>query len=189
MTVLLTTSEMTMDTTYVVEAEVQDEAGNSLAADASSLEFTYGETVVDDDDEDEDEDEDSDDDDEEVAEGEAEDFVGKFMKEDETLSVLLSWTLPDGEVSTAQKIYRSDDSGTTYGSATGVDADIAELSVTDDLTEGETLWFKLTQEDADGNESEGVLAKVVLSETGPGIVGLVLVSLGLGRVVGRKKRK
>ena len=185
MTVLVNVSEMDEGVTYVIDADVQDEAGNDVSENAYSLEFAYGaggevdvDPVVDPDAEPE-----------EGGLNDAAKFAGKFVKDDETLSVLLSWTLPNGEVSVAQKLYRSDDKGITYGNSTGLDSDLAKLEVTEDLNEGDVLWFKLTQEDADGNESKGVLAKVTLSETGPGIAGLLLVSLGLGRVVGRKKRK
>ena len=52
-----------------------------------------------------------------------------------------------------------------------------------------TIGFNLTQVDEAGNESEGVIKKVILSDTGPGIVGLVLVSLGLGRLYSRRKNR
>ena len=47
---------------------------------------------------------------------------------------------------------------------------------------------KIRSKDEAGNESTGTIAKVILSETGPGVIGLVLVSLGLGHLVSRRKK-
>ena len=79
------------------------------------------------------------------------------------------------------------DGGSDYEKTTELDADVDNYEA-EELELGE-YYFKLTQEDEAGNESEGSIVKVVLSETGPGLIGLVLASVGLGRVVGRKKRK
>ncbi|MBT3864897.1 fibronectin type III domain-containing protein [Candidatus Peregrinibacteria bacterium] len=179
--VVLTVAEMTAGTTYVVEVTgITDEEGNEITANTIEVVALEGAGGV-----------------EGEGEGEgevvadelvdAENFVGKFIKQEETLSVLLNWTLPEGEVAKAQKVYRSTD-GAAYDKEGDLGSGAASYSVTDDLSEGDVLWFKLTQLDEEGNESEGVLAKVTLTETGPGVVGLVLVSLGLGRFASRKRK-
>jgi hypothetical protein len=50
-------------------------------------------------------------------------------------------------------------------------------------------WFKITTLDIDGNESEGlVTGKIRIAETGPSVIGLLMLSIGLGGVIKRKKR-
>jgi len=112
----------------------------------------------------------------------------EVVDEEDVWKVLLKWTLPGGDVSVAQKVYMSVN-GTTYGDgASLMDSDKTYTYADDALEAGKNYWFKLTQVDAEGNESKGIIAKVKLSETGPGLVGLVLVSIGLGKLVNRKKK-
>ena len=56
------------------------------------------------------------------------------------------------------------------------------------LEEGEDYWFKLTQSDNEGGETDGILVKVNLSQTGPGVAGLLLVSLGLGHWASKRRK-
>lgn len=193
--VLLTVAEMQKDKTYMLEVtDVQDVVGNKISTDKNTIEFKVEAAVV------------SVDTDQDGTDGtdgvdgvdgsgetpatlvDAEKFVAKLVKKDETLSVVLSWTLPIGEVSKLQKMYRSADSGVTYGDEAELTKDAKAYTADKNLKVGDTLWFKLTQVDGAGTESKGVIAKVKLTETGPELIGLVLVSLGLGRVFGKKRK-
>ncbi len=113
--------------------------------------------------------------------------LSEVVDEAEVWKVLLKWTLPGENVSAAQKIYMSVN-GTTYGAGASLGVADSKYTYADGLEAGKNYWFKLTQVDAAGKESKGVVAKVKLSATGPGVVGLVLVSLGLGRLVSRRKK-
>lgn len=115
-------------------------------------------------------------------------LVNKVM-EAKKYVVKLSWKIPTenkGDVK-EQKIYMSGDKGQKYDDKATLSPEVEKYDVKD-LTPGE-YWFKITQKDAAGNESAGVVTKVVLSETGPELLGLLAASLWLGRVVTRKKRK
>lgn len=118
----------------------------------------------------------------------AEKFAAKVVNENDTLSVLLSWTLPKGEASRAQKIYRSLDKGANYTKEEELSLDSSKYSVSKGLEAGKDYYFKLTQIGADGTESKGVTTKVRIPETGPGIVGLLLASAGVGRYLSRRKK-
>lgn len=50
-------------------------------------------------------------------------------------------------------------------------------------------YFKVTSKDASGNESKGKTVKVYLAKTGPEMGLVLLASMGLGRVFGKKKNK
>jgi len=186
--VLLTVAELQKDKTYMLEVtDVQDAAGNKISTDKNTIEFKVeaATAAVDTDQGGTDVDVDVD---TPAALVDAENLVAKLVKKDETLSVVLSWTLPTGEVSKLQKMYRSSDSGTTYGSEAELAKDAKAYTADKNLKVGDTLWFKLTQVDGAGVESKGITTKVTLTETGPGLIGLVLVSLGLGGVFGKKKK-
>lgn len=110
----------------------------------------------------------------------------EVVNEGDVWNVLLSWTLPGESISMAQKLYMSVN-GANYN-------DLASLAATDAEYTAEALaagdyWFKLTQVDAEGNESEGLVSKVNLTDTGPGVAGMVLFSLGLGRYINRRKKQ
>lgn len=115
-------------------------------------------------------------------------FLAKSILDGAQYVVTLTWEIPSTNVGDVveQIVYMSEDNK-DYSKEASLDPDATEYEVSG-LNEG-TYWFKITQKDEAGNESAGVIKKVILSETGPGLAGLVLVSLGLGRVVGRKKRK
>jgi hypothetical protein len=182
--VVLTTGEMTADKTYVVTVTgVIDGAGNKVDPAKNSAEFTAtegsggdqggtgaGGGVTED----------------KTPPPDVSKFVAKVVKKDEALSVLLSWILPKDTDVALQKVYLSSD-GKEYKEEASLDKALQEHSPTGLQAENE-YWFKLTQVDAAGNESKGVLAKVKLSETGPELLGLLLVSAGLGRVFTRRKK-
>lgn len=114
-------------------------------------------------------------------------FLAKQMMNVEKMSVKLTWEKVQSENADAvkQTVYTSKDKGENYEKTTELDAEAVEYEV-NNLEAGE-YWFKLTQTDSVGNESEGKIVKVVLSETGPGLAGLLLLSVGFGRLFRRKK--
>ena len=116
-------------------------------------------------------------------------FLAEKLVEANKYVVTLKWALPtDSEWdSVIQQLYTSTDMGENYDKTAEIEKDTSEYKVSD-LEPGE-YWFKLTQKDEAGNESEGIITKVVLAETGPEMLGLVFLSLGLGRIVSRKRKK
>ncbi len=103
--------------------------------------------------------------------------------------VNLSWENPvENKTDTKEQlIYMSQDQGTSYAKKASLDATATKYSAKD-LSPGE-YWFKITQKDAAGNESEGIVKKVTLAETGPELIGLVALSTVLGRFATKKKKK
>ncbi|PIZ76644.1 hypothetical protein COY05_00510 [Candidatus Peregrinibacteria bacterium CG_4_10_14_0_2_um_filter_38_24] len=103
--------------------------------------------------------------------------------------VNLSWENPveNKNDTKEQLVYLSQDQGTSYAKKASLDAATTKYSV-NNLTPGE-YWFKITQKDTSGNESEGIVKKVTLAETGPELLGLVALSMALGRFVTKKKKK
>ncbi len=180
---LITTGPQS-EVSYVVTAvEVEDEAGNEVDAAKSSGLFTGVAEEADDDDDD---DVVEDDDDEDLeAPVDASDFVAEIVEEAGKFLVTLKW-MQEAEDSAGQKIYMSEDEE-SYDEEAELDSDVEEYDA-GELAEGD-YWFKLTQTDEAGNESEGVIKKVSIAETGPGLVGLALVSLGLGRLYSRRKNR
>lgn len=214
--VILTVSEMVDGETYIVSIDgVTDEEGNDLSSDADSAEFTVGEEPGaegegEGEGEGEEEivledasdlmaeaiksivsaavvcDEDMDD-----EEGEKGDAVAECVPSDEVADwkVMLDWVLPEGAVSTLQTLYFSEN-GEEFAVTETLALDSEEFEYMNSmLEEGEDYWFKLTQSDDEGNETEGILVKLNLSETGPGVAGLLLVSLGLGHWASKKKKQ
>lgn len=167
---------------------VTDEDGNPIHEDANYA--TFEGPFVPDEDEDEDVDEDVDEPtlpDVTPPEDVAKFLAQAFLRMDE-LVVSLTWTLPvdpDWD-SVLQRLYMSTDLGENYLEEAELDPDVSSYEI-EGLEPGE-YWFKLTQEDAAGNESRGVVTKVILTETGPGVVGLLLASLGLGTLVTRRRK-
>ncbi len=181
--VVITTSPQD-EVSYVVTAvEVEDESGNEVSVAKSSGLFT-GVAAEEDDDV---ADDDDDDDDDVVVEApaDASGFIAEIVEEAGKFLVTLKW-VQEAQDSVQQKIYMSEDSE-SYDDVDEFDADAEEYDA-GELAEGD-YWFKLTQTDEAGNESEGVIKKVSIAKTGPGVVGLVLVSLGLGRLYGRRKNR
>ncbi|MFA6992548.1 MAG: fibronectin type III domain-containing protein [Candidatus Gracilibacteria bacterium] len=164
--VLLETSEMSEAAYTLTLAGIEDVDGNELAADEASQEFEYSAGVGP----------------EDVA-----NFLAKQFVKAEKYGVTLTWKVPDTDAVESQELYMSKDKGGTYDTVDSLEPDVAKYDV-ENLDLGE-YWFKLTQKDADENETDGSVVKIVLTETGPELLGLVLVSLGLGRVFGKKKTR
>lgn len=174
--VIITTSPQS-EVSYVVTAvEVEDEAGNEVNVARSSGLFDgmpVGDDVVDDVGDDTD------------APVDASDFVAEIVEEAGKFLVTLKW-MQEADDSVQQKIYMSEDDD-SYDEKAELGAGAEEYEA-GELAEGD-YWFKLTQTDEAGNESEGIIKKVSIAETGPGIVGLILVSLGLGKLYNRRKNR
>lgn len=158
---------------YVVTAvDLKDEAGNTVAASKSSMEFKKGTAPSTGEDT--------------TPPKDVDNFVAKAVMKAQKYMVSLSWDNKDNSDTKTQTVYLSKDKGVSYGKKVDLDS-LAEKYEAGEYEPGE-YWFKLTQRDVAGNESEGKVAKLTLSETGPGLVGLAIASLGLGRRFGRKKR-
>ncbi len=188
--VVLTTTPQEEMNYEVMVSDLVDLAGNDIDEARNSATFMgmAAEVVVDDDDDMDDDDSDDDDEPEVVAPKDVANFLAEKMMEAEENLVELSWELDEENLGNvvSQILYMSMDLGDQYEVEATLEPDATEYEVSG-LEAGE-YWFKLTQMDAEGNESEGVITKVILSETGPEMLGLVLVSLGLGRMF-RKKRQ
>ncbi len=175
---LITTSPQSA-TSYVVTAlDIEDVFGNEISVARSSGLFD-GIAAGDDDDDDDVADA--------QAPADASGLAAEIVEEAGKFLVKLTWMKSaDVDDVVQQIVYMSSDSEEYDRDATlSSSAQDHEVS---DLEAGE-YWFKVTQKDDAGNESEGIIKKVVLAKTGPGIVGLVLVSLGLGRLVNRRKNR
>lgn len=114
-------------------------------------------------------------------------FLADTMLEAEKYAVKLTWEKVQSANADAvkQTIYQSTDEGGNYDKTADLDPEATEYEIKN-LEAGE-YWFKLTQTDAAGNESEGKVIKVSLSETGPEMAGLLLLSVGFGRMFRRKE--
>lgn len=161
---------------------LKDEAGNLADADASSdFEGIEAKEIPDGDDNGEEPDV--------IPPKDAAKFIAKAILEAKKYVVNLTWEIPAENLDDVveQVLYQSNDKGKKYEKKTSLETGIDKYKV-EGLDAGE-YWFKLTQKDQAGNESEGIITKVVLSETGPEMIGLVAVSLMLGRIVTRRKKK
>jgi len=172
--VMLTVAEMDSTKEYTVTVVgVTDEAGNEVDVTKNSSLVAVAEmpTVEAD----------------TTPPADATNFAAKQVNKDSIISVVLSWLLPGDADLDGQKLYVSSDNGTTYTDLSTLGKELAKYEVKDGLKADNEYWFKLTEKDTTGNESAGVIAKIKLTETGPELIGLLLVSAGLGRFVTRKK--
>lgn len=179
--VIITTSEQEDKSYVVVASKLKDEEENVVDSEKNSAIFAgqkAPETDVD-----------NEDTEDKVAPKDVAKFLAKTLFEGEKYVVTLTWEIPKVNIGDVieQIVYMSTDKGENYAKQATLDPEATKYEAAN-LDAGE-YWFKLTQKDAAENESEGVIKKVILSETGPEMIGLVLVSLGLGRIFGRKKRK
>ncbi len=116
-------------------------------------------------------------------------FMAKTVFENDAMVVKLSWDIlsETKDLIEAQKIYMSKNSDKNFSlkdsiGPTETSYDVVGLDAGD-------YWFKITTLDIDGNESEGlVTGKIRIAETGPSVIGLLMLSIGLGGVIKRKKR-
>lgn len=184
-TALVTTSEQESKKYYAIATGLKDLAGNEIAADKGTVEFQGkaktggtgdgdGDTPIPD----------------ILAPKDVANFLASAVVDGQKYLVTLKWSIPaENKGDTVQQLlYLSLDQGSKYDLKSELNPDKTEFEYPEALAPGE-YWFKLTQKDAAGNESDGVVTKITLAETGPGVVALVLASLGLGRIVGRKKKK
>ncbi len=187
--VLLTTSPQEAVSYNVTVVNVLDDEGNEIAQENAVAEFRGIPAPVGDTDTTEDPVEDP-------ADTPIEDLVApedvakilvKKLIEAEKYVVKLTWSRVQSANADAvkQTVYKSGD-GSDYDKEADLDPEATEYEMRN-LEAGE-YWFKLTQTDSAGNESEGEIVKVLLSETGPEMAGLLLLSAGFGRIF-RKKRK
>lgn len=83
-------------------------------------------------------------------------------------------------------LYKSKD-GKTYGEGVILKKEDSVFDVLD-LVPGVKYFFKLTAKDMAGNESQGAVTTFTLPATGPEIALLLVGSLGIGKVLKRKKK-
>ena len=180
----LVKTTMQTGSTYTLTVDgVTDEAGNEIEDGKNTIEFLgMGSGGGEDPGEDPDEDEDTD------APKDVAKLIAKKVLQAEKYLVTLSWQIPSENVGDVveQIVYMSQHKGDSYSKEATLNPEVNEYEVGE--FEPGDYWFKVTQVDGNGNESEGTIAKIVLSETGPGMLGLLVFSLGMGRVVGRKKK-
>ncbi len=112
-------------------------------------------------------------------------FVAKTVQ---TMTAKLSWTKSKNSAGDLLEyiIYRSLD-GKKYGQLTSLTKENTAFEAKE--LEPGYHYYKITSKDANGNESKGKTVTIRLVETGPEIGLLALVSIGFGRVFGRKKQK
>lgn len=111
-------------------------------------------------------------------------FVASII---EDLVVKLTWDLPDDPSIIDQILYKSTDGGNNYDAGTSLGMNKEEVEVSG-LAPGTEYYFKLTTKDLEGNESDGVIAHIMLPETGMGVGLLVGASMGLAAFKNRKKK-
>lgn len=172
--VTLVTEDMEPGLDYVLALDetVLNEAGESLAEDGRSVEFTAKTLELAD----------------LIAPEDVTNLLGRFVR-GEPGSVLLEWTKSVDSAGDLAKylVYASLDGGLSFGEAIEVASDHDKYKLVG-LTPGATYTFKVTAVDENGNESEGMLTTVKLPETGPELLGLGLLSLLGAGAWGRKKR-
>lgn len=188
---LIKTNEQSGADYVLTVKDVTDEAGNDIQSGYDTIEFTGMGTGGEDSSEDPDNDPDEDPDQEEDNEAPSEvaNFIADKIFQAEKYLVTLKWEIPSQNIEDVveQIIYMSTNKGESYQKEASLNPGVNEYEVGE--FEAGDYWFKITQVDEAGNESEGVITKVVLAETGPQMLGLLVFSLGMGRLVGRKKRK
>ncbi len=172
---VITTSEQEAVEYTVTIKKMKDNAGNEVNAAKASGNFTG---VA----------KDSTPDKDTVAPKDVANFLAKAVVSAQKYTVTLTWNV-NAETKAdlkEQLVYMSSDKGVKYDKKATLVPEANKYDVKD-LTPGE-YWFKVTQKDAAGNESAGTITKIILAETGPEMLGLVVLSLGLGRVFGKKKK-
>ncbi len=168
---------------YVVKVvKLKDEAGNVVNPTKNSAIFEGVAGAVPDDNKDDDEPKDD-----LIAPKDVMNFLATKIAQAEKYAVKLTWKIPAENKDTKEQIvYKSTDKGKEYDKEAGLAPEKTEYEVKN-LDPGE-YWFKVTQKDAAGNESKGVVTKIILSKTGPGLIGLVIFSLFAGRAATRKRK-
>jgi hypothetical protein len=115
----------------------------------------------------------------------ATDFTAAMVKK---LIVTLNWTksLNSAGDLAQYMLYMSTD-GTTYGKGIDVGPTSKNFDVTN-IVPGIKYFFRLTAKDKTGNESRGVETTFILPKTGPELGLVLLGSLGLGKLMKRRKK-
>jgi hypothetical protein len=114
-------------------------------------------------------------------------FISDKVLKGKQYIVTLNWTIPEENKDTKEQlIYKSTDKGAKYAKEASLSPDKTSYKI-EKMDPGE-YWFKITEKDEAGNESQGVITKIVLPKTGPEMIGLVAFSLFAGRMVTRKKK-
>lgn len=105
----------------------------------------------------------------------------------EKLAAKLKWTSSKNTAGDLVEyiLYRSSD-GKGYGKITALSKENTDYTVKE-LQPG-YHYFKVTARDGNGNESKGKIAKIKITETGPGIGLIAVASVGLGRFIRRRKK-
>ncbi|MCX6734588.1 MAG: fibronectin type III domain-containing protein [Candidatus Peregrinibacteria bacterium] len=171
---VITTSPQDLVKYNVKVVDVKDAAGNKIAADKSTGSF-QGMTAT-------------------VNNGpdlippkDVANFISDKVLIGKQYTVTLNWTIPAENTDTKEQlIYKSTDKGAKYDKEASLTPDKTSYKL-EKMDPGE-YWFKITEKDAAGNESQGVITKIVLPKTGPEMIGLVAFSLFAGRMVTRKKK-
>lgn len=115
-------------------------------------------------------------------------FIADKVLHGKQYTVTLNWNIPPENKDTAEQlIYESTNKGVGYLNQASLDPVKTSYQL-NNMDPGE-YWFKISEKDAAGNESQGVITKIVLPQTGPEMLGLVIFSLVTGRFVTKKKRK
>lgn len=115
-------------------------------------------------------------------------LLNKVTFKNQKYQVTFNWENPEENMgdTVKQLLYLSYNLGETYNVNSTLLSEADQYAI-DGLEPGE-YWVKLTQVDEAGNESAGTLTKIVLAETGPGMVGMIALSLGLGRLYSKRKQ-
>lgn len=177
--VIITTAPQEEKTYKVTVKNITDEAGNKIAEpltdnfDGIIIPPTGGD----------DEEEDT------VAPKDIAEFMANAVAKGESYLVTLTWQIPEDrdEDVISQIIYQSTKKDGNFEEEAVLGSDVTKYEV-ENLSPGE-YWFKITQKDAAGNESEGIITQVILAETGPEMLGLLAFSIGLGRIFRKKRNK
>lgn len=193
--VTLTTAPQSDITYFLIALDVRDEAGNAVNPENTAAAFMGtsageqpGETPeeVPGENPDETPGEMPEETEDMMAPEDATNFVAKMITE----TILnLSWAPSlNTEGDLANYILYAKKGDGEFGEGTVLGADFSGFDF-EGIVPGIEYMFKLTARDESGNESEGVLVNFVLPETGPEIALLALGSLGIGRLLRRKKSK
>lgn len=115
-------------------------------------------------------------------------FIASKILQGKQYTVTLNWKIPaENKDTKEQLIYKSTNKGEKFDKETSLTPDKTSYKV-EKLDPGE-YWFKITEKDSAGNESKGIISKIVLPKTGPEMIGLLAFSVFAGRMVTRKKGK
>lgn len=100
--------------------------------------------------------------------------------------VNLSWASAGNAVD--HYLYVSTDGGTTYKKKAELGKDASSYAY-EGVVEGQNYLFKVVSVDAEGNQSEGLVATAALPSTGPGLALLAAASLLGGTGLSRRRKK